>query len=190
MCFASTKPATFYHDMKTQKAISILLVLFFASFAHAQTLWHGTHYGMGYDEVRKKFPDSRDSGLVVNGHKIVGPLIDTTTIGGYHFTVTFMFTAPGDRLDRVSLKCTDKLMNAQGAAVGRHFVELLQSQYGVGTVGPDAKNSDPNDIEMVWITPEKTQISLSYFAEMSTRNGTYQMVILYDGKRLQGASDL
>ena len=102
----------------------------------------------------------------------------------------FLFTARGDKLDRVILKCTDKLMNDQGAAIGRHFVELLQSQYGEGKVGVDANKNDPRDIEMFWITKEKAQITLSYFADTTLRNGTYQMEILYDGGRLQGAMDL
>lgn len=172
------------------KLASFLVSCWLASVAPAQTLWHGTHYGMDYDEVKKMFPNSHDAGIVINGRKMVGPLLDTTMIADWHFSVSFFFGAAGNKLDRVFLTCTDKLMNAQGAAIGRHFLELLQAQYGEGKVGEDANKADQNDIEVVWITAEKTEITLSYFTEIGTHDGKYQMEIKYDGGRLRGASDL
>ena len=145
---------------------------------------------MTKDEVRALFPKAEAIYITVDGHKVFVSLQDKTVIGRYNFAVQFYFTAPADKLDRIILECRDKLMNDQGAAVATHFVELLQSQYGTGEVSPDQNNSDPRDIDMVWVTAEKTRITLSFYADSDRRSGIYHMEILYDGGRLQGASDL
>src|SRR6266536_2351939 len=156
----------------------------------AQTLWQGTRYGMMVDEVRKLFPKCRDKSFMIGGMKTVGPLEDDTEIAGQHFQVQFYFTAPDHRLDRVILGCTDRLMIDQGAAVARHFVELLQSQYGEGKISEDQSTSDPRDIDRIWITKDLTLIRLSFFKDPSLGAGAYRMSITYDGKSLRGADKL
>jgi len=93
-------------------------------------------------------------------------------------------------LDRVILGCTDRLMIDQGAAVARHFVELLQSQYGEGKISEDQSTSDPRDIDRIWITKDLTLIRLSFFKDPSLGAGAYRMSITYDGKSLRGADKL
>jgi hypothetical protein len=156
----------------------------------AQTLWQGTRYGMTVDEVRKLFPKCRDKSFMLGGRKTVGPLEDDTEIAGQHFHEQFFFTAPDDRLDRVILRCIDRLMNDQGAAVARHFVELFQSQYGEGKISEDQSTSDPRDIDRVWITKDRALIRLSFFKDPSLGAGAYRMSITYDGKSLRGADKL
>jgi hypothetical protein len=158
--------------------------------AAAPTLWQGARYGMTVDEVRMVFPKSRDKSFMFRGRKTVGPLEDDTEIAGYHFKVEFYFTAPDDRLDRVILGCTDKLINDQGAAIARHFVELLQSQYGEGRVSEDQSTIDPKDIDRIWITKDRTLIKLSFFKEPSLGPGAYRLIITYDGKTFRGADKL
>ena len=142
------------------------------------------------DEVRAMFPDCRAKSFVIGGRKTVGPLEEDAEIAGYHFQVQFYFTAPGNRLDRVILRCTDRLMNDQGAVIAQHFVELLQSQYGDGQVSEDQDTSDPRDIDRIWITKDLTQIRLSFFQDVSLGDGVYQLSITYDGGELRGANKL
>jgi hypothetical protein len=155
-----------------------------------QTLWQGTIYGMTMEEVRALFPKSRDKSFMIGDMKTVGPLEDETEIAGYHFQVTFYFTAPGYRLDRVILRCTERLMNDQSAAIARHFVELLQSKYGEGKTSDDQNSSDPRDIDRIWITKDLTLIRLSFFRDAAQGLGAYQLSITYDGKSLRGANKL
>jgi len=145
---------------------------------------------MTIDEVHAIFPKSRDKSFVIGGLKTLGPLEDDTEIADYHFQVRFYFTAPDHRLDRVILRCADRLMNDQGAGVAGHFVELLQSQYGEGKVSKDQDTSDPRDIDRIWITKDQTLIRLSFFKDASLGGGAYRLSIAYDGKSLRGADKL
>ncbi len=124
----------------------------FAGEGPAKTLWQGTRYGMTIDEVRELFPNCQDKSFMIGGVKTVGPLENNTEIADQHFQVQFYFTAPDHRLDRVILRCTDRLMNDRGATVARKFVELLQSQYGEGKISEDQSSGDTRDIDRIWIT--------------------------------------
>lgn len=156
----------------------------------APTLWQGTRYGMTVDEVRAMFPKCRDKSFAIGGLKTVGPLEEDAEIAGYHFQVQFYFTAPGNRLDRVILRCADRLTNDQGAAVARHFVELLQGQYGEGKISEDQDISDARDIDRIWITKDFSMIRLSFFQNISLGAGVYQLSITYDGGELRGVNKL
>jgi hypothetical protein len=145
---------------------------------------------MTIDEVRELFPNCQDKSFMIGGVRTVGPLEDNTEIAGQHFQVQFYFTAPDHRLDRVILRCTDRLMNDRGATVARKFVELLESQYGEGKISEDQSSSDPRDIDRIWITKDLTLIRLSFFKDASLGAGTYRMSIAYDGGRLKGADKL
>lgn len=168
----------------------ILLALLLTGPVFGQTLWQEAKYGMSLEEVRKLFPKSRDDSFMVGKVKVVGPVTDETEISGRHFEVQFYFSAPNDRLDRVILRCSDKLLNDEGAAFARHVVELLQARYGEAKATGDACQSDPRDIDVAWVTKGFVQIRLSFFKDTKLGAGAYRLSITYDGKKLKGAEKL
>lgn len=156
--------------------------------AQAQTLWQKTAYGMTVDQVKALYPK-------IHKTKLPGPpsyALDETTILDARFGVVFWFDAPGDRLAEVILDLQEKWQTTRVEVLAETIADLLRSKFGASTIDKDhgPTPEHPEDIGLIWTTPDKTRITYTYFGDTTGNGAKNGITITYDGAYLKLAEQL
>ena len=170
-----------------KKIFAYLFVVIFlnaAYFANAQVLWQNTKYGMTVNEVKSLYPNSvtlnRPNLFIYSGAKGLLEL-NNIEIVSQMFKATFYFSANNNKLEQVTLECTDKITEHKGKLIYNSLLEVLISKYG----NPITKGKNLVLISSAtWLSGD-TNISLNLLElNETTLNIVYQVRLAKEKNKL------
>lgn len=158
-------------------AITLLIILLFASSVRAQTLWHGTEYGMTLEQaealvpnvVRPLKPKHRSDG----SEELLR--LEDVTLVDKHFSASFFFS--DGKLIEVTLSLEDGHNFDSAMRVFDSLVESLRAKHGPEIIRHAMKGSFTNIANATWLSGQTniTLFATSVGQNDATLNINYQV---------------
>jgi hypothetical protein len=158
-------------------AITVLIILLFASNVRGQALWHGTEYGMTLEQAKAHVPNAISP--LKPKHRNDGAeellRLDDVTLVHKHFSVSFFFS--DGRLIEVSLSLEEGHNFDSAMRVFDSLVEDLRAKYGHEIIRQTMKGSFSNTANATWLSGQTsiTLFAISVGENDATLNINYQV---------------
>jgi hypothetical protein len=162
---------------KYLSAITVLIILLFASNVRGQALWHGTEYGMTLEQAKAHVPDAVRP--LKPKHRSDGAeellRLDDVTLVGKRFSVSFFFS--DGKLKEVSLSLEERHDFESAMRVFDSLVEDFRAKYGHEIIRQTMKGSFSNTANATWISGQTniTILATSVGENDATLNINYQV---------------
>ncbi len=142
-------------------AITVLIILLFASNVRGQPLWHGTEYGMTLEQAKAQVPNAVHP--LKPKHRSDGAeellRLDDVTLVGKHFSVSFFFS--DGKLKEVILSLEERHDFESAMRVFDSLVEDFRAKYGREIIRQTMKGTFSNTANATWISG---QTNITVFA--------------------------
>ena len=162
---------------KYLSAITVLIILLFASNARGQALWHGTEYGMTLEEAKANVPDAVRP--LKPKHRSDGAeellRLDDVTLVGKRFSASLFFS--DGRLKEVSLSLEEWHDFESAMRVFDSLVEDFRAKYGHEIIRQTMKGTFSNTANATWVSGQTniTLFATSVGENDATLNINYQV---------------
>jgi hypothetical protein len=159
-------------------AITVLIVLLFASDVRGQALWHGTEYGMTLEQAKAHVPDAVRP--VKPKHRSDGAeellRLDDVALVGKRFSASFFFS--DGKLKEVSLSLEEGHDFESAMRVFDSLVEDFRAKYGHEIMRQTMKGTFSNTANATWLSGQTniTLFATSVGENDATLNINYQVM--------------
>lgn len=137
---------------KCLSAVTVLVILLFASNVSGQALWHGTEYGMTLEEAKAHVPDAVRP--LKPKHRSDGAeemlRLDDVTLVGKRFSASFFFS--NGKLKEVSLSLEEGHDFESAMRVFDSLVEDFRAKYGREIIRQTMKGTFSNTANATWLS--------------------------------------
>jgi len=158
-------------------AITVLIILLFASNVRGQALWHGTEYGMTLEQAKAQVPNAVRPLKPKHRSDGAGELLrlDDVTLVGKHFSASFFFS--DGKLIEVSLSLEEGHDFESAMRAFEALVEDLRTKYGHEIIRQTMKGSFSNTANATWVSGQTniTLFATSVGENDATLNINYQV---------------
>jgi hypothetical protein len=146
---------------KYLSALTVLIILLFASNVRGQALWHGTEYGMTLEQAKAHVPDAVRP--LKPKHRSDGAeellRLDDVTLVGKHFSASFFFS--DGKLIEVSLSLEEGHDFENAMRVFDSLVEDFRAKHGHEIIRQTMKGTFSNTANATWVSG---QTNITVFA--------------------------
>lgn len=133
-------------------AVTVLVILLFASNVKGQTLWHGSEYGMTLEQAKAHVPDAIRPSKPKHRSDGAEELLrlDDVTLAGKRFSASFFFS--GGKLKEVSLSLEEGHDFESAMRVFDSLIEDFRAKYGREIIRQTMKGTFSNTANATWLS--------------------------------------
>ena len=162
---------------KYLSAITVLIILLYASNVRGQALWHGTEYGMALEQAKEHAPDAVRPLKPKHRSDSAEELLrlDDVALVGKRFSASFFFS--DGKLKEVSLSLEEGHDFESAMRVFDFLVEDLRAKHGHEIIRQTMKGSFSNTANATWVSGQTniTLFATSVGENDATLNINYQV---------------